>query len=106
MINAIPASAASIIASAAIAGGHPRDHQSPVFLARLGMKLAGGTGDALGQNPSLFADQNRHGYFTACTIFSAPSAIVSAEMMGRPESARIICPNSTFVPCIRTTNGT
>src|SRR5262245_33249380 len=90
----------------ALAGGYPRNHLSPVLLARLGMKLAGGTGDALGQNPSLFADQNRHAYFTACTIFSAPSAIVSAEMMGRPESARIFRPNSTLVPCIRTTNGT
>src|SRR5215475_6965651 len=89
-----------------LAGGYPRDHLSPVLLARLGMKLAGGAGDALGQNPSLFADQDRHVYFTACTIFSAPSAIVSAEMMGRPESARIFRPNSTFVPCIRITNGT
>src|SRR5262245_10811216 len=92
--------------AAPFAGGYSRDHLSPVLLARFGMKLAGGTGDALGQNPSLFADQDRHAYFTACTIFSAPSAIVSAEMIGRPESARIFRPNSTFVPCIRTTNGT
>src|SRR5262245_45124499 len=89
-----------------LTGSYPRHHLSPVLLAGLRMKLAGGTGDALGQNPSLFADQNRHAYFTACTIFSDPSAIVSAEMMGRPESARIFRPNSTFVPCIRTTNGT
>src|SRR5262245_34515526 len=90
----------------AFAGRYPRNHLSPILFARLGMKLASGSRNALSQNPSLLADQNRHAYFTACTIFSAPSAIVSAEMMGRPESARIFRPSSTFVPCMRTTNGT
>ena len=38
--------------------------------------------------------------------FWAASAIVSAEMIGSPESFRIFLPMSSFVPFIRTTSGT
>src|SRR4029077_7411912 len=112
---------------AAFTGRQPGDHLSPVLLAGLGMKLSGGSGDTLSQNSRILVDQNCHNLtreegqvrrsphvsrltphapFTACTIFSAASAIVSAEMIGSSESARIFRPNSTFVPCMTTTNGT
>ena len=36
----------------------------------------------------------------------AASAMVSAEMIGRPDSASIFLPSSSLVPFMRTTNGT
>ena len=45
-------------------------------------------------------------YFTAATIFVAASAIVSALMIGRPDSLSIFLPRSSLVPFIRTTSGT
>ncbi len=42
----------------------------------------------------------------ASTTFCAASAIVSALMIGRPESASIFLPSSSLVPFIRTTSGT
>ena len=42
----------------------------------------------------------------ALTTFSAASARLSADRIGRPDSARIFLPSSTFVPSSRTTSGT
>src|SRR5699024_611196 len=44
-------------------------------------------------------------YFTAETIFSAPSAIDPADVMFNPDSSRIFLPKSTFVPSSLTTSG-
>src|SRR5690554_1236642 len=44
--------------------------------------------------------------WTALTIAVAASAMVSAEMIGRPDSARIFLPRSSLVPFMRTTSGT
>src|SRR4051812_2566099 len=44
--------------------------------------------------------------FTALTTFSAASARLSADRMGRPDSLRIFLPRSTLVPSRRTTSGT
>ena len=42
----------------------------------------------------------------AATTFSAASAMVSALMIGRPESFKICLPSTSLVPFIRTTKGT
>ena len=49
--------------------------------------------------PSYFA-------FTNSMIFLAPSSMLLAFRMFRPDSARIFRPSSTLVPSIRTTRGT
>jgi hypothetical protein len=104
-----------------------------ILFTRARVELSGGAGDSLRQYAGLFVDEDSHAsmfstkieidnrgsqssildsrssryyFFTAVTIFSAASAIVSAEMTGRPEAARIFLPNSTLVPCMRTTKGT
>ena len=42
----------------------------------------------------------------AATTFSAASAMVSALMIGKPESFKICLPSTSLVPFIRTTKGT
>ncbi|EDP66521.1 malate dehydrogenase [alpha proteobacterium BAL199] len=65
-------------------------------------------GEALADDLRVLVDENRHqaASFTALTIFSAASPRLSADTIGRPESARICLPSSTFVPSRRTTSGT
>src|SRR5262249_3802975 len=68
--------------------------------------------DALGDDLGVLVDQDAHfvflsgHYLTASTTFCAASAMVSAEMMGRPDSASIFLPRSSLVPFMRTTSGT
>src|SRR5690606_27502241 len=45
-------------------------------------------------------------FFRAATTFCAASAMLSAEMIGRPDSRRICFPRSSLVPFMRTTSGT
>ena len=63
---------------------------------------------ALHQQPRVLAREDRHRYLplAAATAFSAASRSVSAGVMPRPESARILRPCSAFVPWRRTTSGT
>src|SRR5256885_499394 len=81
-------------------------------LALFSVELARLARDALGDDLGVFVDVDRHGvfsgpaYLTASTILVAASAIVSALMMGRPDSASIFLPSSSFVPFMRTTRGT
>ena len=42
---------------------------------------------------------------TSLTIFCAPSAIVAAGSIAKPESFKISLPRSTFVPSKRNTKG-
>src|SRR4029077_346663 len=44
--------------------------------------------------------------FTAATAFFPASPMLSAEMIGRPESFRIFLPRSSLVPFMRTMSGT
>src|SRR5579863_7905379 len=73
-----------------------------------GMKGALAAGKALADDPGVLVDENGHYLepFTALTTFSAASARSLAEVMARPDLARISLPNSTLVPSRRTTNGT
>src|SRR3990172_5875177 len=90
----------------------PRDVAGPavrVFLAHLGVKLAGFSGDALRHHPGILVDQYRHDYArapAALTTLTAASAMLRPEMIGSPDSARIFLPRSTLVPSSRTTSGT
>src|SRR5579864_9726874 len=53
-----------------------------------------------------FADEYAHRAPPAsATTFSAPSLISLAIVSPRPESRKISCPFSTFVPSMRTTTG-
>src|ERR1019366_7925183 len=76
------------------------------------VELAGLAGDALRDDTGVLVDQDGHFvYFlylpeTAATIFCAASAMLSAEMIGKPESLRICRPISSLVPFMRTTRGT
>src|SRR5205823_614718 len=88
----------------------------------VGMVLAGLAGDALRHHPRVLVDEDAHEcffffavdfgfffaafFFTAATTFFPASAIVSAGMIGRPESLRIFLPRSSLVPFMRTTSGT
>src|SRR3546814_764219 len=65
-------------------------------------------GEALANDLGRGIDEDGHyaASFTALTIFSAASARLSAETMGRPDSRRIFLPSSTLVPSRRTTSGT
>src|SRR5688572_4712903 len=78
--------------------------------ARLRVELAGLSGDALRHHPGVPVDEDAHRFFaalpfTAATTFCAASAMLSAEMISRPESRRIFLPRSSFVPFMRTTRG-
>src|SRR6185369_14232098 len=79
-----------------------------VFLAHLGVELTGLAGDALRHHAGILVDQDAHRYFpfTAATTFSPACAMLSTEMIGRPESLRICLPRSSLVPRMRTTSGT
>src|SRR5467141_2134894 len=78
-----------------------------VVAPRPRVELAGLAGDALRHDPRVLADQDAHFFaFAAATTFCAASAMFLAEMIGRPESARIFLPSSTLVPSSRTTSGT
>src|SRR5713101_3874384 len=78
-----------------------------VVAPRPRVELAGLAGDALRHHPRVLVDQDAHFFaFAAATTFCAASAMFLAEMIGRPESARIFLPSSTLVPSSRTTSGT
>src|SRR6185503_8054227 len=99
-----------------------------VGAAGLGVEHAGLAGDALRHHPGVLVDQDAHFFFFAFlafftgaffsgfgfdfffwmapTTFFAASAMLSAEMIGRPESLRIFLPRSSLVPFMRTTSGT
>src|SRR5450756_21798 len=71
------------------------------------VELAYLAGHPLRHYSGVFINQNRHyASLAAATTFSAASAISLPEMIGRPDSARIFLPSSTFVPSRRTTSGT
>src|SRR5580658_7789795 len=65
-------------------------------------------GEALADDLGILVDEDGHYFepFTALTTFSAASARSLAEVMARPDLARISLPNSTLVPSNRTTSGT
>src|SRR6267143_1680577 len=78
-----------------------------VVAPRPRVELAGLAGDALRHHPRVLVDQDAHFFaFAAATTFCAASAMFFAEMIGRPESARIFFPSSTRLPSRRTTSGT
>src|SRR5438105_3275437 len=85
-------------------------HAVRVLAAHARMELAGLAGDALRDDFRVLVDEDAHRdalrYLpaTAATIFCAASAMLSAEMIGSPDSARIFFPMSSFVPFIRTTS--
>src|SRR3990167_6309663 len=96
-----------------VPAGHERVLAVGVGLAAQGVELTGLARDALGDDLGVFVDVNAHdessgclAQATAATILVAASAIESAEMMGRPESASIFLPRSSLVPFMRTTSGT
>src|SRR3984885_13799340 len=82
-----------------------------VIAAQARVKRAGLSRDALGHHPGVSVNQDAHDGrpclpFTAATIFWAASAMLSAEIMSRPEASSAFLPSSSFVPFMRTTNGT
>src|SRR5216684_4378326 len=93
---------------AAFAGCHAADHLGAVGDRLLGVERALGAGEALANDFRLGIDQDCHqaASFTALTTFSAASARLSAERMGRPDSLKIFLPRRTLVPSSRTTSGT
>src|SRR5262249_3390043 len=93
---------------AAFARRHAAHHLGAVGHRLLGMEGPLRAGEALADDPRLGVDQDSHhaASFTALTIFSAASARLSAERIGRPDSARIFLPRLTLVPSRRTTSGT
>ena len=76
--------------------------------AILSVELPYLTRHALRHHAGVFIDENRHYLFplAAATTFCAASAMSLPEMIGKPDSARIFLPSSTFVPSKRTTKGT
>src|SRR5690348_15121939 len=92
----------------ALPGRDAADHLRAVGHRLLGMEGALRAGETLADDLRVLADQNRHqaASFTAATIFRAASARSSADLIGRPESARIFLPSFTLVPSSRTTSGT
>src|SRR6202012_1546859 len=73
-----------------------------------GMEGALGAGEALADDLGILVDENGH-YLEPSTPlppFPAASARSFAEVMARPDLARISLPNSTLVPSRRTTSGT
>src|SRR6185312_2189920 len=94
--------------AAAFAGRHAADHLGPVGDRLLGMEGALGAGETLADHLGVGIDQDGHqaASFTALTTFSAASARLSAERMGRPDSLNIFLPSRTLVPSRRTTSGT
>src|SRR5262249_29257072 len=75
----------------------------------LGMEGALRAGEALADDLGVLVDKNGHEIyepFTALTTFWAASARLSADVMARPDLARICLPNSTLVPSSLTTSGT
>ncbi len=94
---------------AAFSRGHAPDHVGAVSDHFLGVKRRLVAGEALQDHARGFVDQNAHRGTSpreAATAFSAASAKVSAEMMGRPQPAMMRLPSSTLVPARRTTSGT
>ena len=73
---------------AAFAGRDAADHLGAVGDRLLGMERALGAGEALADDLGLGIDEDRHqaASFTAVTTFSAASARLSAERIGRPDS--------------------
>src|ERR1700704_1622234 len=95
--------------SAALAWRHPAHHASAVGDRLLGVEAALGAGKSLADDSGGLVDEHGHDQaasFTALTIFSAASARLLAERIGKPLPARISFPCSTLVPSRRTTSGT
>src|SRR3546814_13168916 len=84
---------------APLAGSDAAGHPGAVGDRLLGVEGALRAGEALADYLGVLVDQNRHqaASRTALTTFSAASARLSAETIGRPESARIFLPSSTLV---------
>src|SRR5262249_21218276 len=91
---------------AAASGCDARDDLRTVRHALLGVEAARAAGDALHEDTRVFADEDAHDGVTALTIFSAPSAMLSAGMIARPLDSSIFFPSSTLVPSRRQTTGT
>src|SRR5258708_5908450 len=90
-----------------------------IVAAHARVELAGLAGDALRDDLGVLVDEDGHGDWApayagvttlvpsaAATTFCAASPMSLAEMIGRPESARIFLPRSTLVPSRRTTSAT
>src|SRR5215467_2953409 len=93
---------------AALPGRDAAHHLRAVGDRLLGVEGALRAGEALAEDLGVAVDEHGHqaASFTALTIFSAASARLSAERIGRPDSLRIFLPSSTLVPSRRTTRGT
>src|SRR5690625_3191653 len=93
---------------AALTRGNAPDHLGAVGYGLFRMEGSLGAGEALADDPGVAVNQDGHYFasFTALTIFSAASARLSADTIGRPESCKIFLPSSTLVPSSRTTRGT
>ena len=92
----------------AFAGMHATNDLRAVLDRELRVKLAHAA-HALNQQLRVLVAENGHVSLlalAAATAFSPASRSVSAGVMSRPESARILRPSSALVPCKRTTSGT
>src|SRR5580700_1286455 len=96
------------MSGAAFARGGAAHHLGAIGDGLLGMEGALIAGEALADHLGVLVDQNGHYLepLTAFTTFSAASARSLAEVMARPDLARISLPNSTLVPSSLTTSGT
>ena len=94
MAAAKPAAPAATLVAAGIAAEAASDVTAALTGAETGAAAAATT--ACLMTPVL----------VAATTFSAASAMVSALMIGRPESFKICLPSTSFVPFMRTTSGT
>src|SRR6185437_7618133 len=92
--------------SAAFARCGAANHLGAVSNRLLGMEGALVASEALADDLGVLVNENGHYFlpFTALTTFSAASARLSAEVMARPDLARISLPNSTLVPSSLTTS--
>ena len=88
-----------------LAGRHAAHHAGAVGDRLFGMEGALRAGEALTDDLGIGVNENGHYFasFTAATALRAASDKSSAEMIGRPERARMSLPSSTLVPSRRTT---
>src|SRR3546814_17553981 len=92
---------------APLAGGHAAGHPGAVGDRLLGVEGALRAGEALADYLGVLDDQTGHqaASRTALTTFSAPSASLSAQTIGRSGAARSFLPSSPLVPSRSTTRG-
>src|ERR1700722_20767799 len=67
------------------------------------------SGESLEKHAGIFVDEDAHlapSVAASPTTFCAASNMPSATVKLNPDSSKIFCPNSTFVPSMRTTMGT